>query len=150
MQLKLPLLQGLKRQFIQKITPLKSTESQRLPTLVNATVLHHLRRLLVLVSYLPPPPLPSSGQQLARYLVGEKISGDFRGQKMEILLNQPAIAVLISTAIAGRAYKKKSLDLSGAFMGFLVMSIHIAVNYRHFIYLFLSRHYIPICYMTFR
>lgn len=49
---------------------------------------------------------------------------------MEILLNQPAIAVLISTAIAGGAYKKKSLDLSGAFMGFLVMSIHIAVNYR--------------------
>lgn len=44
---------------------------------------------------------------------------------------QPVIAVLISSAIAASSYKKKSLDLSGAFMGFLVMTIHFAVNYRY-------------------
>lgn len=45
-------------------------------------------------------------------------------------MTQPLIAVLISSAIAASSYKKKSLDLSGAFMGFLVMTIHFAVNYR--------------------
>lgn len=45
-------------------------------------------------------------------------------------MKQPVIAVLISLAIAASSYKKKSLDLSGAFMGFVVMTIHFAVNYR--------------------
>lgn len=45
-------------------------------------------------------------------------------------MTQPLIAVLISLAIAASSYNKKSLDLSGAFMGFLVMTIHFAVNYR--------------------
>ncbi|KAL1823863.1 hypothetical protein DCAR_0311877 [Daucus carota subsp. sativus] len=49
---------------------------------------------------------------------------------MEIPITQPVIAVLISSAIAARSYKKKSLDLSGALAGFLVMTIHFAVNYR--------------------
>ncbi|XP_052198474.1 protein PGR [Diospyros lotus] len=39
-------------------------------------------------------------------------------------------AVSVSSAIAIRAYRRKSLNLSGAILGFLVMSIHIAVNYR--------------------
>ncbi|XP_058184047.1 protein PGR [Rhododendron vialii] len=43
---------------------------------------------------------------------------------------QPAIAALVSTAIAVRSYRRKSLNLSGAFLGFIVMTIHIAVNYR--------------------
>ncbi|KAA8523070.1 hypothetical protein F0562_009493 [Nyssa sinensis] len=50
--------------------------------------------------------------------------------KMERVMVQPIVAVLISSAIAIRAYRRKSLDLSGAFMGFIVMTIHIAVNYR--------------------
>lgn len=45
-------------------------------------------------------------------------------------LSQPITAVLISFLIAHKAYRRKSLDLSGALAGFLVMSIHIAVNYR--------------------
>ncbi|CAH9089448.1 unnamed protein product [Cuscuta epithymum] len=49
---------------------------------------------------------------------------------MEQLPVQPVVAVLISTVIAAGAYLRKSLDLSGALAGFLVMSIHIAVNYR--------------------
>lgn len=43
---------------------------------------------------------------------------------------QPLIAVLISSLIAIRSYRKKSLDLSGAISGFIVMTIHIAVGYR--------------------
>lgn len=49
---------------------------------------------------------------------------------METTLVQPAIAVLLSSAIAIRAFKRNSLSLSGAFLGFIVMFIHIAVNYR--------------------
>ncbi|GFY98319.1 integral membrane protein [Actinidia rufa] len=49
---------------------------------------------------------------------------------MEANLVQPVIAALVSSAISIRAYRKKSLNLSGALIGFVVMSIHIAVNYR--------------------
>ncbi|KAK6131272.1 hypothetical protein DH2020_034982 [Rehmannia glutinosa] len=49
---------------------------------------------------------------------------------METNLFQPLVAAVISAAIAIRSYRKKSLDLSGAFSGFAVMTIHIAVNYR--------------------
>ena len=49
---------------------------------------------------------------------------------MERTLIQPLIAVLVSSVIAFRAYKKKSLDVSGAFFGFLVMSAHLALNVR--------------------
>ncbi|KAL7239809.1 hypothetical protein ACSBR2_005644 [Camellia fascicularis] len=49
---------------------------------------------------------------------------------METTLVQPAIAVLLSSAIAIRAFKRNSLNSSGAFLGFIVMFIHIAVNYR--------------------
>ncbi|XAR66959.1 hypothetical protein NMG60_11013357 [Bertholletia excelsa] len=50
---------------------------------------------------------------------------------MEMSVVQPAFAVLASSAIAIRAYKRNSLNLSGAFLGFLVLSIHIAANYRY-------------------
>lgn len=49
---------------------------------------------------------------------------------MERTLIQPLIAVLVSSVIAFRSYKKKSVDLSGAFSGFLVMSAHLALNFR--------------------
>ncbi|PON49106.1 Transmembrane protein [Trema orientale] len=49
---------------------------------------------------------------------------------MEGAIIQPLIAVLISSLIAIRAYRRKSLDLSGALSGFIVMTIHIAVGYR--------------------
>ncbi|KDP32330.1 hypothetical protein JCGZ_13255 [Jatropha curcas] len=49
---------------------------------------------------------------------------------MENMLTQPLIAVLISSFIAIKAYRKKSLNFSGAIAGFLVMTIHFAVNYR--------------------
>ncbi|PSS15619.1 Protein PGR like [Actinidia chinensis var. chinensis] len=49
---------------------------------------------------------------------------------MEANLVQPVIAALVSSAISIRAYRRKSLNLSGALIGFVVMSIHIAVNYR--------------------
>ncbi|KAI8570937.1 hypothetical protein RHMOL_Rhmol01G0078300 [Rhododendron molle] len=49
---------------------------------------------------------------------------------MESNFFQPAIAALVSSAIAVRSYRRKSLNLSGAFLGFIVMTIHIAVNYR--------------------
>ena len=61
---------------------------------------------------------------------------------MEKTLIQPLIAALISSLIAIRAYRRKSLDLSGALAGFIVMTVHIAVGYRSafhsnfFIYLF--------------
>lgn len=49
---------------------------------------------------------------------------------MENLPVQSIVAVIISTLISSGAYRRKSLDLSGAVAGFLVMSIHLAVNYR--------------------
>lgn len=49
---------------------------------------------------------------------------------MESNFFQPAIAALVSSAISVRSYRRKSLNLSGAFLGFIVMTIHIAVNYR--------------------
>ncbi|XP_010493083.1 PREDICTED: protein PGR-like [Camelina sativa] len=41
------------------------------------------------------------------------------------------IAVVISSLIAFRSYKRKSLDLSGGIAGFLVMTIHFAAGYRY-------------------
>lgn len=49
---------------------------------------------------------------------------------MEKHLIQPLIAVAVSSLIALRSYRRKSLDLSGAFAGFLVMSVHLAAGYR--------------------
>ncbi|PON73372.1 Transmembrane protein [Parasponia andersonii] len=49
---------------------------------------------------------------------------------MERVIIQPLIAVLISSLIAIRTYRRKSLDLSGALSGFIVMTIHIAVGCR--------------------
>ncbi|KAK6941569.1 Protein of unknown function DUF92, TMEM19 [Dillenia turbinata] len=46
-------------------------------------------------------------------------------------LIRPVIAALIGLAIAGKAFKKKSLDFSGAILGFLVMSIHFAAGFRY-------------------
>ncbi|KAI9126048.1 hypothetical protein K1719_003466 [Acacia pycnantha] len=45
-------------------------------------------------------------------------------------LLQPSIAVFLSFLIAFRAYRRKSLSLSGAISGFVVMAIHISVGYR--------------------
>ncbi|KAG2718592.1 hypothetical protein I3760_03G227400 [Carya illinoinensis] len=50
---------------------------------------------------------------------------------MEKNVIQPLIAASISFLIATRAYRRKSLDLSGAICGFLVMSIHLALGYRY-------------------
>lgn len=50
---------------------------------------------------------------------------------MEKAMIQPLIAALISFLIATRAYRRKSLDLSGALAGFVVMTIHIALGYRY-------------------
>ncbi|XP_022145072.1 protein PGR [Momordica charantia] len=50
---------------------------------------------------------------------------------MEYNLIQPSVAVLISSIIALRAYRRKSLDLSGALAGFIVMSTHFAISYRY-------------------
>ncbi|CAB4318890.1 unnamed protein product [Prunus armeniaca] len=50
---------------------------------------------------------------------------------MDKLVIQPLIALVISSLIAARAYRRKSLDLSGAIAGFAVMTIHIAIGYRH-------------------
>lgn len=57
---------------------------------------------------------------------------------MEKILIQPLIAALISSLIAIRAYRRKSLDLSGALAGFIVMTLHIAVGYRSALSLFHS------------
>lgn len=43
---------------------------------------------------------------------------------------QPIIAMLISSVVAIRGFRRKSLDLSGAVVGFIVMTIHIAVGFR--------------------
>ncbi|XP_041005627.1 protein PGR [Juglans microcarpa x Juglans regia] len=50
---------------------------------------------------------------------------------MEKNVIQPLIAASISFLIAIRAYRRKSLDLSGALSGFLVMFIHLALGYRY-------------------
>ncbi|KAE7998791.1 hypothetical protein FH972_003299 [Carpinus fangiana] len=50
---------------------------------------------------------------------------------MDNSLIQPLIAALISSLIAIKAYRRKSLDLSGAISGFLVMTVHIALGYRY-------------------
>ncbi|KAK2631324.1 hypothetical protein EUGRSUZ_L03082 [Eucalyptus grandis] len=44
-------------------------------------------------------------------------------------LVQPAVAALVAAFVAARAYRRKSLDLSGALAGFLVMAVHIAAGY---------------------
>ncbi|KAA3476966.1 VTE6-related protein [Gossypium australe] len=49
---------------------------------------------------------------------------------MERTLTHSLIAVVISALAAIRSYRRKSLDLSGAVAGFLVMTIHFAVGYR--------------------
>ena len=49
---------------------------------------------------------------------------------MDKQMIQPIVAAIISSIIAFRAYRKKSLDLSGALAGFIVMTLHIAVNFR--------------------
>ncbi|KAJ4951757.1 hypothetical protein NE237_028589 [Protea cynaroides] len=49
---------------------------------------------------------------------------------MEKLVVQFSVALLIASVIAARAFIRKSLDLSGAFMGFLVMALHFGVGYR--------------------
>ncbi|KAJ8769804.1 hypothetical protein K2173_007664 [Erythroxylum novogranatense] len=49
---------------------------------------------------------------------------------MEKVVIQPLIAVLVSSVIAIRAYRRKSLNISGAVFGFIVMTVHFAVNYR--------------------
>ncbi|KAF6166979.1 hypothetical protein GIB67_030672 [Kingdonia uniflora] len=50
---------------------------------------------------------------------------------MEKLATNPlVVAVILSSAIAFRSYKRKSLNLSGAIAGFIVMTVHIAIEYR--------------------
>lgn len=49
---------------------------------------------------------------------------------MEVLLIRSTVALLLSSAISAVAFRRKSLDLSGALSGFLVMAIHIACSYR--------------------
>ncbi|KAJ6435327.1 hypothetical protein OIU84_000504 [Salix udensis] len=49
---------------------------------------------------------------------------------METVVIQPSIAVLISLVIAIKAYKRKSLDVTGAVAGFIVMTLHLAISYR--------------------
>ncbi|KAL5729419.1 hypothetical protein ACHQM5_002377 [Ranunculus cassubicifolius] len=49
---------------------------------------------------------------------------------MEEFLIQSTIALLISSVLAIRSYKRKSLNGSGALAGFLVMFGHIAAGYR--------------------
>ncbi|XP_049934413.1 protein PGR-like isoform X2 [Nymphaea colorata] len=56
--------------------------------------------------------------------------GGTRTEGMEGLAIRGAIAVVLSLLVAIRAFKHGSLSKSGAFMGFLVLSIHIAASYR--------------------
>ncbi|KAG9459366.1 hypothetical protein H6P81_003874 [Aristolochia fimbriata] len=49
---------------------------------------------------------------------------------MENLLIRASVSLFVSFLIAFRAFRKKSLDRSGAFMGFIVMTIHIAASFR--------------------
>lgn len=60
------------------------------------------------------------------------------GTKMENFLNQTLIAVLISSLIAIRSYRRKSLNFSGAVSGFIVMTTHIAAGSRFVSLLFVS------------
>ncbi|KAF8036506.1 hypothetical protein BT93_C2280 [Corymbia citriodora subsp. variegata] len=46
-------------------------------------------------------------------------------------LARPAVAALVACFVAARAYRRKSLDFSGALAGFLVMTVHIAAGYRY-------------------
>ncbi|KAF8407005.1 hypothetical protein HHK36_006127 [Tetracentron sinense] len=55
---------------------------------------------------------------------------DLIEESMEKFLIRPLVALVVSSAIALRSFKRKSLDLSGAVLGFIVMSVHIAVGYR--------------------
>lgn len=50
---------------------------------------------------------------------------------MDTHLIQPLIAVLISFFVAARAYRRQSLNFSGAVAGLAVMTLHIAVGYRY-------------------
>ncbi|XP_065848545.1 protein PGR [Euphorbia lathyris] len=45
-------------------------------------------------------------------------------------MEQIIVAVVLSFFVAFRAYRRKSLDFSGAVAGFLVMTTHFAVSYR--------------------
>ncbi|XP_050936638.1 protein PGR isoform X1 [Cucumis melo] len=58
-------------------------------------------------------------------------SWNLPSSKMEYNLIQPSVAVIIASIIAFRAYRRKSLNLSGALAGFIVMSTHFAINYRY-------------------
>ncbi|KAJ6862886.1 protein PGR [Populus alba x Populus x berolinensis] len=49
---------------------------------------------------------------------------------MESVFIQPSVAVLISFVIAIKAYRRKSLDVTGAVAGFIVMTLHFAISYR--------------------
>ncbi|KAJ0985616.1 hypothetical protein J5N97_003972 [Dioscorea zingiberensis] len=49
---------------------------------------------------------------------------------MGILLIRTVVSLALSLGIAARAYKHKSLNRSGAILGFVVMAIHIAAGYR--------------------
>lgn len=49
---------------------------------------------------------------------------------MESVFIQPSVAVLIAFVIAIKSYRRKSLDVTGAVAGFLVMTLHFAISYR--------------------
>ncbi|XP_073143064.1 protein PGR isoform X2 [Henckelia pumila] len=49
---------------------------------------------------------------------------------MEMNLVRPVAAAMASILVAGRSFRKKSLDISGAIFAVFVMTIHITVNYR--------------------
>lgn len=58
-------------------------------------------------------------------------------------------AVVISSLIAFRSYKRKSLNLSGGVAGFLVMTIHFAAGFRFLLPLLPSLHYDEIPFFLF-
>ncbi|KAI4380049.1 hypothetical protein MLD38_006278 [Melastoma candidum] len=47
-----------------------------------------------------------------------------------VLLIGAAVGAVASSVIATRAYRRNSLDASGAISGFLVMTFHIVAGYR--------------------
>eukprot|EP00262_Sarcandra_glabra_P000937 TRINITY_DN1096_c0_g2_i1.p1 TRINITY_DN1096_c0_g2~~TRINITY_DN1096_c0_g2_i1.p1 ORF type:complete len:288 (+),score=30.96 TRINITY_DN1096_c0_g2_i1:78-941(+) len=49
---------------------------------------------------------------------------------MERFLIRSLLSVMIASLISIRAFNRKALDPSGAFLGFVVMAVHIAVGYR--------------------
>lgn len=49
---------------------------------------------------------------------------------MEKFLIQPVTAVVVSSLMATRAYRRKSLDFSGAIAGAIVMTVHLAAGAR--------------------